>query len=415
MRYFPLHIFYTSYIYLCIIFLLHSLVFIRAYSTIMGSLDAQLHGKFSLFVIDAGVDDADAWQRPYLTTPVFRKFVNRSFPLIDIRPDISAPGYDPADLLKSHGFGVLNHKSALFDPSNVHQNIDTEELLHETYYPEVCDLVTKTTGAKHIFVTHSFVRKSRPRGVIAFNPPNTGRRAGSNNQTGANFRGTVNINDSATNVPKHIPAGAGVGPARLPHLDYTPLSARQCIRSWRQDIEHQARESGVIGAEDGICADLPFLATSAEANAVIAERYNRDGLGPRYAAYSVWRPLGTVQRDPLCIAPRREDTGELVYYPYDLRVSGNAELGGDFLREVALLGVQGEEAGVGGAVDAGALKWYYVSKQTREEVLIVKFFDSAALGGGEEAEAPFHGSPDIGDVCGEEGRESIEVRVIAFW
>ncbi|KFY98592.1 hypothetical protein V498_01382 [Pseudogymnoascus sp. VKM F-4517 (FW-2822)] len=382
----------------------------------MESLDAQLHGKFSLFVIDAGVDDADAWQRPYLTTPLFRKFVNRSFPLIDIRPDISSPGYNPADLLKSHGFGVLNHKSAIFDPSHSHQNIDTEELLHETYYPEIRELLTKTTGAKHIFVTHSFIRKSRPRGITAPNPPNTGRRAGSNNQAGANFGGTVNFQDNTTNLPKHIPAGAGVGPARLPHLDYTPLSARQCIRSWRLDIEQHARESGVIGTEDGICAGSPFPANSAEANAMIAEQYNRDGSGPRYAAYSVWRPLGTVQRDPLCIAPRRKDTGELVMYPYDLRVLGHAELGGDFLREVALLGVQREEVGVKGAVDAGALKWYYVSKQTREEVIVLKFFDSAALGrDGEEAEGPWHGSPDIGDVYGEEGRESIEVRVVAFW
>ncbi|OBT64303.1 hypothetical protein VE03_06776 [Pseudogymnoascus sp. 23342-1-I1] len=382
----------------------------------MDSLDAQLHGKFSLFVIDAGVDDADAWQRPYLTTPVFRKFVNRPLPLIDIRPDISAPGYNPADLLKSHGFGVLNHKSALFDPSNAHLDVDSEEFLHETYYPEIKELLAKTTGAKHIFITHSFVRKSRPLGVNALNQSSTARRAGSNNQAGADFRGTVNHKDNTTNVPKHIPAGAGVGPARLPHLDYTPLSARQCIRSWRPDIEQHARESGVIGAEDSICADLPFTAKSAEANAVIAERYNRDGLGPRYAAYSVWRPLGTVLRDPLCMAPRRRDTGELVLYPYDLRVPGNAELGGDFLREVALLGVHGEETGAKAAVDAGELKWYYVSRQTREEVLVVKFFDSAALGrDGEEAEAPWHGSPDIGDVCGVEARESIEVRVIAFW
>lgn len=380
----------------------------------MGSLDVQLHGKFSLFVIDAGVDDADAWQRPYLTTPLFRKFVTRSFPLIDIRPNISAPGYNPANLLKSHGFGVLNHRSALFDPSNAHQSIDNEEFLHKTYYPEVCNLLTQTTGAKHIFVTHSFVRKSRPRGITAPNPPNTGRRAGSNSKA-ANTRGAINHHTNATNEPKHTPTGAGVGPARLPHLDYTPLSARQCIRSWRPDIEQQARESGVLGAEDGICAGLPFPATSSEANALIAERYNRDGLGPRYAAYSVWRPLWTVQRDPLCIAPRRGETGNLVVYPYDLRVPGHGELGGDFLREVALLGVQREEAGMGGGVDAGALKWYYVSRQTREEVLVVKFFDSAALGGGEEAEAPWHGSPDIGDECGEEGRESIEVRVIAFW
>ena len=33
----------------------------------------------------------------------------------------------------------------------------------------------------------------------------------------------------------------------------------------------------------------------------------------------------------------------------------------------------------------------------------------------EEAGPPYHGSPDLGDAATGEGRESIEVRVVAFW
>jgi hypothetical protein len=103
------------------------------------------------------------------------------------------------------------------------------------------------------------------------------------------------------------PRLALAAPVRIPHLDFTPLGARQTIRFQKQDIYNTAVESGVIAAEDRICENQPFRAPTKEADPVIAEQYNqKDKLGPRYAAYSIWRPLKKVGRDPLTLAPRRE-------------------------------------------------------------------------------------------------------------
>jgi hypothetical protein len=46
-----------------------------------------------------------------------------------------------------------------------------------------------------------------------------------------------------------------------------------------------------------------------------------------------------------------------------------------------------------------SLKWYYLSEQKPDEVLIIKLVDSAALGEhAQDAGAPWHASPEIGVV-----------------
>lgn len=179
-------------------------------------------------------------------------------------------------------------------------------------------------------------------------------------------------------------------------------------------------ESGVIAAEDRICENQPFRAPTKEADPVIAEQYNqKDKLGPRYAAYSIWRPLKKVGRDPLTLAPRRESAscdGEMVYWPYLNKIPGSAELGGDFLKEYAMLGVEGEEAPPSIPDESGPLKWCYVSAQEPDEVLFIKLFDIASLGANaQHGGAPWHASPEIGAVEGDQPRESIDIRVLVFW
>jgi hypothetical protein len=70
----------------------------------------------------------------------------------------------------------------------------------------------------------------------------------------------------------------------------------------------------------------------------------------------------------------------MVYWPYLNKIPGSAELGGDFLKEYAMLGVEGEEAPPSIPDESGPLKWYYVSAQEPDEVLFIKLFDSASLG-----------------------------------
>ena len=176
----------------------------------------------------------------------------------------------------------------------------------------------------------------------------------------------------------------------------------------------------VIAYEDKICANQPFPAESHEANSLVTERYNQNGeLGPRYAAYSIWRPLKKVERDPITLGPpgKAQNNGKMVYWPYLNRYRGVPELGGDFLKEFAMLGVNKREAEpVVGDSNCDAVKWYYVSGQQPDEVLFIKQFDSASLGSNaQHAPAPWHASPEIGSVEGDEPRESIDMRVFAFW
>lgn len=208
-------------------------------------------------------------------------------------------------------------------------------------------------------------------------------------------------------------------PVRIPHQDFTPLGARQTIRSQQRSIYHTDVKSGVIAAEDKICENHPFLAQSKELDSFIAEQYNQKGkLEPRYAAYSVWRALKKVVRDPLALAPRKNSSGSednLVYWPCENKVSGAPELGGDFLKEYAMLGVQGESP-VNNSNSCNSLQWYYLSAQEPDEVLIVKLFDSIALvEDSQDSSAPWPARPYIGEVEDGHSREGIEIRVLAFW
>lgn len=96
---------------------------------------------------------------------------------------------------------------------------------------------------------------------------------------------------------------------------------------------------------------------------------------------------------------------------------GAEEPGGDFVRELGMLlanlksgDAQKDEE------EEQELNWQYVCDMTRDEALLIKFFDSKSLGqNSTEADAPWHGSPDV---CGDGEdvvRESVEVRVMCFW
>lgn len=62
-----------------------------------------------------------------------------------------------------------------------------------------------------------------------------------------------------------------------------------------------------------------------------------------------------------------------------------------------------------------ALKWDWVPEQTPEEVLIIKFCDSATLEDDNIAAGCIHCAPVISGAEDEEPRCSIETRVYLFW
>ncbi|KAH8697865.1 GA4 desaturase [Talaromyces proteolyticus] len=380
-----------------------------------------LLGKFTIPVIDEDAKNDNPWHRNYHQPPRFKKLEPHSFPVLDIRPDISRPEYTPQALLKSHGFGVVKHESSLFE--NTSPDFDDGEVVYpseqtivEKYYPEMKDLIIKELGAKEIYITHSIVRGGEVPEVYKL--PTGLNVKPHESQPDQKKGGKVDSESNNEDYDRHIHVSTGQ-PIRVPHQDYTPLGARQSLRHQRQDIYQCALESGILEAEDGICDGQPFSAESKESENLIFEKYNSvEKLGPRYAAYSIWRPLKKVQRDPLALCPRTKfnQNDSLIYWPYLNKVPGHPDLGGDFLKEYAILGLDKFVCDSCGNNDFIPLKWYYVSEQRTDEVLFIKLFDSAALGENtEHAGAPWHASPDLGDAKNGEPRESIELRVMVFW
>ena len=277
--------------------------------------EKQVVGQFMHPLIDPDAKKDDPWQRNYFQPPQLKKLVPRSFSLVDIRPSIANPKYDPAELLKSHGFGIFKHTSALLERPYIQENL-SEQTVAEVYHPEIQDLVRKATGAKHVFITATVVRR--------------GKQAPEEYKLPVALRPVAEKNDIGESREDEIKSAEGIGgdkplnkvsifravPVRVPHMDYTPLGARQTIRFEKQVIYNTAVETGVIAAEDKICENHPFLASSKESDTLIAEQYNQnDKFGPRYAAYSVWRPFKRVERDPLALASWKNSGihGDLVY------------------------------------------------------------------------------------------------------
>lgn len=209
--------------------------------------------------------------------------------------------------------------------------------------------------------------------------------------------------------------GAPLQPIRIPHCDSTALGGRQSVRGWMKDLTDLANQTQIIATEEAICADAGLQAKDKRDRHAFEDKYNdhvSGKLGPRYAAFSIWRPLKQVTRDPLAMASWNQASNSpgLVIEPYNNRVQGYE---GDWIKELAFLKVRPEAVEEAG--DSG-LKFYYVSNMQPHEVLFVKLFDTAGLGkDASEDVGCLHGSPDLGEAAYGDPRESVEVRCMAFW
>lgn len=153
-------------------------------------------------------------------------------------------------------------------------------------------------------------------------------------------------------------------------------------------------------------ANTTTTTTSANNNIINAQETKPSR---RVVCFSIWRPIRTVERDPLGICDARTvRAGELVRLP---RVYPDGAEGENVVVKAALEG-SGQQS---------RHQWYWMSGQTSEEVLVIKIYDSADdKWEREQAETP-HGQVGCAPHCsfhvpGTEGvegvRESIETRVV---
>jgi hypothetical protein len=112
---------------------------------------------------------------------------------------------------------------------------------------------------------------------------------------------------------------------------------------------------------------------------------------------NVWRPLKTIFKDPLAVLDAKtvledELVNIQIVYP-------------TFQFESVQLRQPSEERKDGGH------RWYYMSKQTPEDVLIFKIFDSKTDG---RARRVPHSSFTDAEFEGMDARQSVEVRALVF-
>ncbi|KAF2485884.1 hypothetical protein BDY17DRAFT_294437 [Neohortaea acidophila] len=358
----------------------------------MGSLKPpRLYGVFT-YPISDGDASAD------LTKDEPESKINVKCPLVDFRDQVfqsSSHGDYKAEaaFMKTHGFTAVKHVSAITD-SNVFHDPPTVQSI---YHPEVVELVKQVTGCKTVVVINSNCR-----GEISPHEPK------------------VVIADSAQQIEeaRHWPMMSP--PLRAPHSDYAALGGRQAVRSEVPGLRAAAEAAGIIAREDAICGAAGVPVDERAGKKALEKDYNGHAngkLGPRYAAFSIWKPLKPVTRDPLALLPWSsvQQVGDLKTEYYDNRFLKNKMA---WIKEYATVEVRPDavERIGNGSSDANQLEWYYISDMQPDEVLFAKLFDTAGLGNGAAEEVgSFHASPDLGDAAYGDVRQSIEVRCMAFW
>ena len=308
-------------------------------------------------------DSLTAEERGLFAPKANKGIVEEKLVLHDARTDTNiVAGPDGLDV---QGFAYIKHQSALTS-----QEWFTGDNVENVYLPELTNLMLSITGAKNAVVNN-----------VAF------RRRTADQQADPNFvlRKGEPLDQEMEKLPKDTPlvygkdAGGSLEPARAAHIDYTARGLRSTARYCRKDITEAARAQ--LEAEDD---NKPV---------------------PRYAAYSVWRPVATVRRDPLAVCDWRSvDKEELERQDY--RALSNINANGEYMMEAWH---------VMPPKNPSQQRWYWMPEQKPDELLIIKFADTDAEKDSSIAGGCPHLSPIIPGTEQAEPRLSIEARVLVFW
>jgi hypothetical protein len=249
-------------------------------------------------------------------------------------------GREDAFNFKENGFRYVTHLSSL-DASQGH--FLNDDMITRTYYSEVEDLLREQLPGINAVHHLGHIIRSAPR------------------RTDFSEQAETPI-DPAWNKPDR-----GAAPAPRVHIDFTKLGVHLVlIQAFGEDLANAITKSG-----------------------------------KRYMAFSIWRPIKTIRRDPLGICDATSvKAGELVK-----------------LKRLYPDGKTGENVVVKAAAEEkmGCQHvWYWMSGQTPQEVLMIKIFDSEDEDweGGEKVRVGPHCSFHLEGTEEEAVRESIEVRVV---
>ena len=293
--------------------------------------------------------------------------------------------------LGTHGFTAVHHSTTLNSTPYTCDSMKNPDLLKQFYIPETIDMLKRITGCRTV-VPESLLLRS----ALWSETDALATHAGHGEQpvSAEEEAQQKKLSELETSFPQFIgfnPKFGGASPAPKIHLDYSPDGARIHIRCFHPGLTDAAKD--VIAVEDQLAMDGKGL-----------EAYMNAG-GPRWALFSIWRPLKKVKRDPLALGDQRtfkpEDYVEcMVKTPY----LGRDETEGKTHDTASYI-----------ARWSDGHEWYWIEGQEPEEVLVIGLFDSAMEGVNEASGGTLHTSVDLEGAGNEEARESLELRCLAVW
>ncbi|KAI9880227.1 MAG: hypothetical protein M1823_006752, partial [Watsoniomyces obsoletus] len=175
------------------------------------------------------------------------------------------------------------------------------------------------------------------------------------------------------------------------HLDYSPAGARTHIRCFHPGLTAAAAQ--VIEIEDQLGRNNQPMSS-----------YKTSG-GPRWALFSIWRPLKPVLRDPLALGDQRTFLPK-DYLPVNVKTP--------YLGQPSLEGQTHDTPSYLARYSDGH-QWYWIQGQKPEEVLVIGLFDSSMEGVNTASGGTLHSSVELEGAEGEQARESLELRCLAVW
>ncbi|KIX00672.1 uncharacterized protein Z518_09737 [Rhinocladiella mackenziei CBS 650.93] len=356
------------------------------------SSDPQYYGK--LRYIPQGQTPTPSAHNFHL--PAIAEFGDvRLQPLIDMRPVPTVAelphAKEGAAQLPTHGFTAVRHPTTMNSAPFTRASWNDPKLLKQYYVPDTEEMVKQITGAKTVITEALLLRSAiwSEEDALA-----THAGHGQKKETEQEKEKSQEETDLELGFPQFIgfsPTTGGASPAPKVHLDYAPNGARTHLRKYHPTMTAAAKD--IIAAEDSLLSQGKSL----------RESYAASKLGPRWALYSIWRPLKRVHRDPLALGDARTFL-ESDYVPVIVKTPnlGIPETSTHDTESYLAHWSEGQ-------------KWYFISHQEPEEVLVISLFDSDRDKDTVAAGGTLHSSVDLPGTEGEEPRESLELRCLAIW
>ena len=345
-----------------------------------------IYGTFHYYAKDHVLEEDDL----RLLNGDFTEATTRRLPVHDIR------GRHDRFNISKDGFQVLKHHSSLLPPRLAAGKADfhDDRLMKSVYWKEISSLLKTQLGVRSAVITSTTVRD------IPIAP----------------------LKDLDFKNP-HMSRGGTSPPFTFAHTDFTAAGARSQIRTITPDffsargvdsftpVEEQETffqlRNEIIKAED-----------QAMQQAGVDDHWEWDGKnyhGPRYAMFSIWRPLEAIHRDPLALMdPRSLD---LVKDVRTLPRVYRNRLGHipEYRSAQALIAAPLESTSEQGS--APSHTWCYMSNQQPDEVYAIKLYDSEALNRSDDSVALFcpHSAFTLEGSGDQPLRKSCELRAWCIW